>query len=279
MTLAELNSYDYGISKGEAYKGTKLLRLEDMAKWIRQHPDTEMYIEVKADTMNTSQIRKTTALLKKYKITNRSSMIFTVKKATDTRAKRVHKAAPTLRIGITTSQIGSTAITQLTKAKGKNNHVFLWCWDKTVLTTAAVKKLRSKDVQYELGTLDDFNDIMSYYSKGSPYIYASGIETDGAVFKKLLSTATFHDKADWEREGASWKYKQIDGTYACSKWMDIGGKRYHFDKKGFMQTGWLNLSGKLYYLTGQGVMVTGTRTIAGHRYQFGDNGVMIKKIK
>lgn len=279
MTLEELDQYDYGISKGTAYKGTKLLRLEDMAKWIQQHPDTEVYIEVKANTMSAAQIKKTTALLSKYKITNRTSMIFTVTKTTDTRAQRVHKAAPALRIGITTSRIGNAAYSQLATAKGTGNHVFLWCWDTTALTPATIQKLRSKDIQYELGTLDAFDEIIDYYSKGSAYVYASGIETDGAVFKNLLSTATFHDKAVWESVGAGMKYKQIDGTYACSKWVIIGGKRYHFDQKGFMQTGWLNLGGKLYYLTAQGVMVTGTRTIAGHMYQFGDNGVMIKKNK
>ena len=279
MTMAELNEYDYGISKGDAYKGTKLLRLEDMAKWIRQHPDTEMYIEVKTSSMSAAQIQKATALLGKYKITNRSSMIFTVTKATDTRAQRVHKAAPALRIGITASRIGNMVYSQLAAAKGTGNHVFLWCWDKTVLTAATIQKLRSKDVQYELGTLDHFDDIIGYYSKGSSYVYASGIETDGAVFKDLLSTATFHDKAVWESVGAGMKYKQIDGTYARSKWLVIGGRKYHFDQKGFRQTGWLNLGGKLYYLTGQGVMVTGTKTIAGHMYQFGENGVLIKKIK
>ena len=234
MTLAELNKYDYGISKGNAYKGTKLLRLEDMAKWIRKHPDTEMYIEVKAPSMNARQIKKTTALLSKYKITDRSSMIFSVTKASDTRAQRVHKAAPTLRIGITSSRIGNTVYKQLEKAKGDYNHVFLWCWNKTVLSSGTVQKLRSKDVQYELGTLDTFEDIMSYYSKGSSYVYASGIETDGAVFKKLLSAATFHDKAVWERKGTKLKYKQIDGTYAAGKWLRIGGVKYYFDKNGFM---------------------------------------------
>ena len=276
MTLAQLRQFDYGISSGEAYKGTPPLTLEEMAKWIRSHSDTEMYIEVKAASMNAEQIKKTTALLAKYKITDRSSMIFGVKSADDTRAQRVHKAAPTLRIGFMTKTIGATVYSQIAKAQGTNNEVFLWCWPDTKLTTSAVRTLRSKNTLFEFGTLDTFDEIISYYSKGTAYSYTSGVETDGAVFRNLLSTATFHDAAKWVSAGASWKYKQIDGTFARSKWLTIGGKNYHFNSKGLMQTGWLNIGGKLYYLDAKGIMVTGTRTIAGKKYTFGSDGVMVK---
>lgn len=276
MTLAQLREFDYGISKGEAYKDTPPLTLEEMAKWIRSHSDTEMYIEVKASSMNAEQIKKTTALLSKYKITDRSSMIFGVSGTTDTRAQRVHKAAPTLRIGFMTRTVGATVYSQIAKAKGTNNEVFLWCWPDTRLTTSAVQTLRTKNVQFEFGTLDTFEEIIGYYSKGTAYSYTSGVETDGAVFRNLLSTATFHDAARWESSGASWKYRQIDGTYARSKWLTIGGKNYHFNSKGIMQTGWLNIGGKLYYLDAKGIMVTGTRTIAGKKYKFGADGVMIR---
>ena len=276
MTLAQLREYDYGISMGEAYKGTPPLTMEEMVKWIRKHADTEMYIEVKTSSMNATQIKKVTALLSKYKITDRSSMIFNVTGASDTRAQRVHKAAPTLRIGFMTMNIGANVYSQIAKAQGTSNEVFLWCWPNTKLTTSIVQTLRNKNVLFEFGTLDTFGEIIKYYSKGTAYSYTSGIETDGAVFRDLLGAATFHEPARWETVGASYKYRQIDGTYARSKWLTIGGKKYHFNSRGNMQTGWLAISGKWYYLDSKGAMVTGTRTIAGKKYKFGTDGAMIQ---
>ena len=279
LTLKQLGQYDFGIKWGQKYKGTPVLTLEQMAKWIKNHPDTEVYIEVKGTTMSAAQIKAATGILDKYKITDRSSMIFSVSKTSDTRAQRVHKAAPKLRIGITTASVGTVALQQLSQAKGADNEVFLWCWKTTALNASIVNKLRSMDVQFECGTMDTLPDVLDYYNKGSAYIYNTGIETDGAVFHKQLSTATCHDKARWVSTAKGWKYKQIDTSYARNKWLTIAGSRYHFNKDGIMQTGWLNLGGKIYYLNAKGAMVTGTVTIAKHVYEFDENGVMVKKIK
>ena len=279
LTLKQLGQYDFGIKWGQKYKGTPVLTLEQMAKWIKSHPDTEVYIEVKGTTMNAAQIKAATTILDKYKITDRSSMIFSVSKTTDTRAQRVHKASPKLRIGITTASVGTVALQQLSQAKGADNEVFLWCWKTTAMNASIVNKLRSMDVQFECGTMYTLSDVLDYYNKGSAYIYNTGIETDGAVFHKQLSTATCHDKAKWVSTAKGWKYKQIDTSYARNKWLTIAGSRYHFNKDGIMQTGWLNLGGKMYYLNAKGAMVTGTVTIAKHVYEFDANGVMVRKIK
>ena len=279
LTLKQLGQYDFGIKWGQKYKGTPVLTLEQMAKWIKSHPDTEVYIEVKGTTMNAAQIKAATTILDKYKITDRSSMIFSVSKTTDTRAQRVHKASPKLRIGITTASVGTVALQQLSQARGADNEVFLWCWKTTAMNASIVNKLRSMDVQFECGTMDTLSDVLDYYNKGSAYIYNTGIETDGAVFHKQLSTATCHDKAKWVSTAKGWKYKQIDTSYARNKWLTIAGSRYHFNKDGIMQTGWLNLGGKMYYLNAKGAMVTGTVTIAKHVYEFDANGVMVRKIK
>lgn len=279
LTLKELNKYDYGIYRGTKYKGTKILTLDAMAKWIKSHPDTELYIEVKTDKMTSKQIKKTAAILKKYGVTARSSAIFSVNKASDTRAKRMHKAAPTLRIGITTASIGTLAYSQLKSARGNSNEVFLWCWTSTKLSSTIVSRLQKLNAQFECGTMDEFDDIIKYYSKGSVYTYNTGIETDGAVFQNLLKEATCHSKAKWESTKKGWMYRLIDQTYVKNKWMQISGKYYHFDKNGLMQTGWLTLGNKLYYLDAKGARVTGTVKIAKHTYLFDENGVMVKKIK
>ena len=281
LTLKELQEFDFGIRWGEQYKGTAPLTLEEMSKWVKKHTDAEVYIEVKVDKMNAAQIKKTVSILNKYKILDRSSVIFAVTSASDTRAQRMHKQAPSLRIGITSGSVGSTALNQLKNSKGTDNEVFLWCWNHTKLSASAVKKLRALDASFECGTfanLETFDEIIGYYSRGSAYAYNSGVETPGDVFHKMLQEATFHEKAKWESSDEGWKYKQIDGTYVRSRWLTLGTKKYHFNKNGIMQTGWLTLGGKLYYLNAKGEMVTGTRTIAKKKYLFDENGVMVKRI-
>ena len=279
LTLSQLNSYDYGIMWGSKYKGTKALTLDQMAAWIAKHPDTELYIEVKVGTMNATQIQKTLSVLNKYKIVNNSSMVFEVSGTSDTRAQRMHNAAPSLRIGITASTINDVAITQARKAKGANNEVFMWCWEKTGLTADKVKALRTLNVQYECGTFTTLDQILKYYAKGKAYSYNSGVETEGAVFHQLLRAATMHEKAKWVKTSKGWQYKLASGNYVCSKWMTIGGKKYYFTKDAVMKTGWMSQGGKLYYFDSQGWMAAGKKTINGHVYQFGADGVFVKKIK
>ena len=259
LTYNELNQYDYGIKWGQQYKGTKAMTLEAMAKWIKEHPDTEMYVEVKTDQLSDAQIKKAVSILNKYGITGRSSVLIPTSKSSsvDTRASRLHKAAPSLRIGIFKYGVSSALYSQFKSAKGPLNNVFYWCWYKTEFDSAVVSKLRSMDVQYESGTLDKFEDIIAYYARGSAYSYVSSIETEGAVFFNTLKKVTLHNKAKWVNADGGRKYLQIDGTYARNKWVEIGGKYYHFDKNGLMQTGWQTIGGKRYYMDSQGVRIKG----------------------
>lgn len=276
MTYEELCQYDFGIYRGTKYKGTAPLTLEEMAKWIKQHSDTELYIEVKADTMSAEQARKLAAVLKKQGITDQSSAIFSVSSANDKRAKRVHQALPSLRIGITTSHIGTLAYTQLEQVKG-SNEVFLWGWDTIGLSSSIVDNLKGRDILYECGTFSNaLDEILGYYAKGSAYAYNAGVETPGAVFSSMLKTATFHDKAQWVNTVKGWMYQKVDQTFVKNKWLVLGTKKYHFSSGGIMQTGWLNLGGTLYYLDSDGTMVTGWKVIASARYYFNADGVMLK---
>ena len=299
MTYQELCKFDYGIYRGTKYGGTPPLTLGMMAAWIRRHSDAELYIEVKTDKMSAAQLKNFTTVLESNGITDQCSAIFTVSAANDTRAKRLHNLVPSMRIGITTSQIGTLTYSQLDQLKG-NNETFVWAWDSVVLSAHIVSTLKSKNVPYECGIFkDDLDSILSYYSKGSPHAYNSGVETPGAVFKALLSAATFHDKAQWVSTDKGWKYQKVDKTFVKNSWLTLSGKKYYLNANGIMQTGWLNLSGKLYYLessgtmvTGwkyvgdkryyfgaDGVMLTGTQTLNGHTYLFDANGVYVKKIK
>ena len=299
MTYSELCKYDYGIYRGTKYQGTAPLTLGMMAAWIRRHSDAELYIEVKADTMTAAQVQSLASVISMNGIVNQCSTIFTVASANDTRAKRVHRLLPTMRIGITTTQIGTLTYSQLDQVKD-SCETFVWGWNTTTLNASAVSRLKSSNVLFECGVFtDDFENILAYYSKGSSHAYNSGVETPGAVFKTLLSAATYHDKAQWVSTDKGWQYQKIDKTLLKNSWLTLDGKKYYLNASGIMQTGWLNLSGKPYYLesngamvTGwkyvgekryyfntSGVMLTGTQVLNGHTYQFDANGVYVKKIK
>ena len=299
MTYQELCKFDYGIYRGAKYQGTAPLTLGMMASWIRRHSDAELYIEVKADKMTATQLKNFSSVLEANGVTDQCSAIFTVSAENDTRAKRLHNLLPSMRIGITTSQIGTLAYSQLDQVKG-NNETFIWAWDSVALSAHIVSTLKSKNVPYECGIFkDDLDSILSYYSKGSSHVYNSGVETPGAVFKTLLSAATFHDKAQWVSTDKGWKYQKVDKTFVKNSWLALSGKKYYLNANGIMQTGWLNLRGKIYYLDSNGVMVTGwkyvgdkryyfgadgvmltgTQVLNGHTYQFDANGVYVKKIK
>lgn len=282
LTLKQLQEYDYGIKWGKDYKGIGPLTLEAMAKWVKSHPDTEVYIEVKVDTMPTSQIKSTANILNKYGILDRSSVIFNVTKDSDTRAERMHKLNPTLRIGFTAGTIGGVASRHAKKCKGAKNEVFMYCWRTTKLSAAAVKLMKSMDVQFECGAFYDqgktLSEVMNHLAKGTAYSYVSGVETQGELFHKLLRTATFHDKAHWVTTAAGKKYMLLDETYVRSRWFTLDGKTYRFDKNGIMLTGWFTKDGKRYYLNSRGERVTGKRTIDGHMYQFDEDGVCRKRL-
>ena len=99
MTYQELCKFDYGIYKGAKYKETAPLTLAMMAAWIRRHSDAELYIEVKADKMNATQMKNLSTVLETNGVTNQCSTIFTVTSANDTRAKRLHNLLPAYPFG------------------------------------------------------------------------------------------------------------------------------------------------------------------------------------
>ena len=281
-TLKQLQEYDYGIKFGAKYKGIGPLTLEEMAKWVKAHSDTEVYIEVKVDSMSASQIKSTANILKKYNILDRSSVIFNVTKDSDTRAERMHKQSPTLRIGFTAGTVGGVASRHAKKCKGAKNEVFMYCWRTTKLSAAAVKLMKNMDVQFECGAFYDqaktLPEVLDHLAKGTAYAYVSGVETQGELFHKLLRAATWHEKAHWVATAAGKKYMLLDGTYVRNRWFTLDGLTYRFDKNGIMLTGWFTKDGKRYYLNSRGERITGKRTVDGHMYLFDDDGVCRKRL-
>ena len=86
------------------------------------------------------------------------------------------------------------------------------------------------------------------------------------------------ESGEWIQDTVGWWYKNQDGTYPKSCWQQLSyngtTEWYHFDEKGYMQTGWFtDTDGSIYYLHAigdgtRGRMVTGWNLIDGNWYYF-----------
>ena len=72
------------------------------------------------------------------------------------------------------------------------------------------------------------------------------------VFSILGSIVSLAD--EWRQDSNGWQYVYSDGTFAKNSWLNVSGsgKRYHFDKNGYMQSGVVNVDGKEYYFNDAG---------------------------
>lgn len=64
--------------------------------------------------------------------------------------------------------------------------------------------------------------------------------TTALLLSFLLSFTSL--AGQWQQDGSSWWYQEDDGSYPVNDWKEIEGKRYHFNQKGYMDTGWNELS-------------------------------------
>ena len=75
-------------------------------------------------------------------------------------------------------------------------------------------------------------------------------------------------------DGVRFWWLRADGTYPAGEWLKEGGRWYHFDEEGYMQTGWITVDGKEYYLDPEsGAMYENTVTPDG--YFVGPDGARI----
>ncbi|MBP5254001.1 MAG: N-acetylmuramoyl-L-alanine amidase family protein [Lachnospiraceae bacterium] len=111
--------------------------------------------------------------------------------------------------------------------------------------------------------------------KTGTYTAEFAVSNGLAVFDTAFTfTLTVSSATGWVRDGTRWRYLREDGTFTANAWEKVGGKWYHFDRDGYMQTGWLKISGTWYYLDATGAMVTGWKQLDGKWYYFEPSGAM-----
>ena len=138
-TLAQLDSYDFGIIKGTEYSGTKIMRINDFVSLCKKL-NCEMYLEIKnlegtvAD-ISTEKLNALKAVLDKYNIGNKCTFVCDNNLQID----KIHAVYPDARIGVpyTADLVGENLtkrIDWLLAAKTDKNSVFLYLYDETTMT-------------------------------------------------------------------------------------------------------------------------------------------------
>lgn len=109
-------------------------------------------------------------------------------------------------------------------------------------------------------------------SSGGGSSSSDNSSSSGSLGSRSVSAGT------WVRDEIGWWYQKADGTYPVSCWQKLAYGNtlawYHFDERGYMQTGWFtDAAGRTYYLHAvsdgrQGYMYTGWHKIDGVWYYF-----------
>lgn len=102
----------------------------------------------------------------------------------------------------------------------------------------------------------------------------------GFIYNPYVEESKGTGTGMWKQNETGWWWEYPDGSYPVNKWEKINGSYYHFDSRGYMQTGWLNLgtekAPKWYWLGDDGARRQSTwAEVNGKWYYFGSNGVML----
>ena len=177
-TYSKLLEYDYGIYKGEQYKGTKIMHIEEML-YLCKMLGCELYIEVKS--MNKQQAKIACNLVKKYgmgKVTSWSG--------TFQQMQYVIENDKYARVSTMPQNITDIHINELKTLKTGYNKVFVFAWETTVLDETLVNKLIENEIEFEMGTLNSEENIINYFLNDENYNYCTGISSDKLVSGKVL---------------------------------------------------------------------------------------------
>ena len=146
-------------------------------------------------------------------------------------------------------------------------------------TTEDGQKTASCKLVVEFKTTDQTTRPSSSSSGGSG---GGGSSSGGGGSSRRSSAGSANgpgrESGVWIQDAAGWWYKNQDGTYPKSCWQQLSyngtNEWYHFDEKGYMQTGWFkDADGNIYYLHAvgdgtRGRMLTGWNLIDGTWYYF-----------
>ena len=145
LTYEELMQYDWGIYKGNEYKGTKLMSLPEMLSFMEEL-DSELYVEIK--TGNEEQVMSAVEIAKDYNIK------ISWAGSTMEQCEAVVKADNTARVATMPTNINEKELEKLMKLKTPENEVFFFTYDTAMLSDEMLKLLKEHHIPFEMGTIN-----------------------------------------------------------------------------------------------------------------------------
>ena len=191
LICEELRTYDYGLYRGEQYRRTGLLTLEEMLQFCEAHQVPELYIEIKDGTPE--QIASTVEMAAKY-YSGRISWPAT----TFEQARAVIETDPAARVALMPWNIDDSLMAQLAALQTGQNEVFVFAYGNAILDADRVLLLQNADIAFEMGTIDSAEEIVRYHN--GAYAYCSGIETNVVAPGTIDLDAILGSKTETEKQ-------------------------------------------------------------------------------
>jgi glycerophosphoryl diester phosphodiesterase len=175
-TYAQWNSnYDFGLYKGETYRGTKLLTVEEFIRYCKAK-GKRAYLENKAELTN-SRVEKVANIIKKYGMEEYTTV------ATNTSASSVaaqvylETLCPNLkRIAFMPEFLNANSKAAFTAVQKEGIEVVWFGWCNYVMTNEDLAYLIEHNISFETGNIDNASAMVEWLKLGAN-MYCSGIES------------------------------------------------------------------------------------------------------
>lgn len=176
-TYNTLLSYDFGIVKGEKYKGAKLVKLETFIK-LAKYLNVKLYVEFKDFSSANYSIADTVKIAKKNGFSN-VSWCGGIKSL---RLVKQEDAKSRLGLMVEDGAIKGSDIDLAIELKDESNDVFLFGWTGNTFTDTQIDTMITNEINYEFGTINKASEIVDYINS---HAFFTGIESDTLVASQI----------------------------------------------------------------------------------------------
>lgn len=165
-TLDQLNNYDFGISKGKKYKGTKIAKLDDFLK-IAKKLQIYIIIEIKVN-LTSEQCNILNEIVSLNGMSN--SIIYTIPETFDNTFTILHSLNKNIDIGLITNDFNIENVNKVINYKSEKNNVYLV--GKPVIPLNKEFKIYAdkNDVKLICGTVFSIDEMINYVNQGIDYV-------------------------------------------------------------------------------------------------------------
>ena len=187
LTYSEIiNNYNY-YSK-EISKTFSVMKLEDIVKLCKM-TGTILYVEMKIIPTN-EQCDVLISIVKKYGMEKYVQFIgYNYSKESVNAIKYIVDHSNVSRVGIMGDYFNDSVIQRVGTLKTEKNSVFIWGWN-TMDTTDYIDVLIENNVEFEMGTVDKEEDIISYFETESNN-YCTGVESNRLLASEVIVANCF----------------------------------------------------------------------------------------